>query len=202
MISITPLPLVKRFNSTKSSKKIIKFLKISIIYINLGCLDCKGKDIFDYTFQSFMISKWHILPGMQCRFMWCPLTNNLQKSFIWVSVNWRLWSQFYLHHRPSLCIRHIHHAGKHMPLFLSNHDLQGLMVSPDSWSIIFLSLTNSFCPFSILGMPVEGVGFCRLQHPHNLPALPMAHDRAFWSWAVCSVNQSMGCGRFFKNYMF
>lgn len=38
---------------------------------------------------------------------------SLQKSFIlWVSVDWRVWSQFYLLHCHSFCIRDIHHTGK------------------------------------------------------------------------------------------
>lgn len=116
---------------------------------------------------------------MQCLLMWCPLTDSLQKSFmLWVSVNWRLQSQFYLHHCHSLCIRCIHHTGKHMPLFLSNHDLQSLMVSPDSWSIFISIWTYPFCPFSILGMAAKCVGICRLQHAHSPPALPVARYRA------------------------
>lgn len=125
---------------------------------------------------------------------------SLQKSFIlWVSVDWRLRSQLHLRHHHSLCIGHIHHTGKHVSLFLSNHELQSLIIYRDSWSIFISILTNSFCIFSILGMPAKGVSICRLQHPHSPP---MGHDRAFWSWATCSVSQNMRCDIFFKNYMF
>lgn len=96
------------------------------------------------------------------------------------------------HHRQALWCTTTH--GWHVPLFLSNHDLQSTLWSPQMASLfLFWCLSFSFCTtFSFLSMPAKRVGVCGLQHVHSLPALP----RAFWSPTACSVIQNMrwaGC---------
>jgi len=101
---------------------------------------------------------------MQCLLKGCPLTvckiirfmgmNKLEPLIPAASV------LLHQHHR-SLCITHIHHAGRHALLFLSVHDLKG-----DLWSLqiasLFLFLSLSFPTFSFRSMPARCVGFCRL----------------------------------------